>query len=169
MKVEDVLDVRAYLETFEPVKAKAPTADIPFAFLIRRGIGLWKWLGLDTKPLLPDPAHSESWNRGAYLVNGPGHCGECHTPRTLILTTDSSKFLAGGPHPEGDGKVPSLRDLIGRKRYKDVADLALALEFGETMGYDKMSAGGMGAVQTNMSKLPKEDITAIAEYLASIK
>jgi mono/diheme cytochrome c family protein len=130
---------------------------------------LWKWIGLDTSPFVPDPAQSESWNRGAYLSNGPGHCGECHTPRTLFMTTDNSRFYEGGSHPEGDGKVPSLRDLIGRGRYKDVADLASALEFGEVMGYDKMSSGGMGAVQTNLSKLPKDDIAAIAEYLANLK
>jgi len=75
----------------------------------------------------------------------------------------------GGPHPEGEGKVPSLRDLIGRGRYKDAADIASALQFGEIMGYDKISSGGMGQVQTNVSKLPESDIKSIAEYLASLK
>jgi mono/diheme cytochrome c family protein len=65
--------------------------------------------------------------------------------------------------------VPSLRDLIGRGRYKDAGDIASALQFGEMLGYDKMSSGGMGQVQTNMSKLPEADIKAIAEYIASLK
>ena len=141
----------------------------PVALFLRRGIGLWQWVGLDTTPWQPDPAQSESWNRGSYLVNGPGHCSECHTPRTFYMASDMSRFLMGGPHPEGEGRVPSLRDLIGRNRYKDVNDLASALQYGEIMGYDKLSSGGMRAVQANISKLPETDIKAIAEYLVSLK
>jgi cytochrome c553 len=85
------------------------------------------------------------------------------------MTSDASRWLAGGPHPEGDGKVPSLVGLIERKRYKDANDLKSALQFGETFGYDKLSAGGMAAVQTNLSKLPDADVAAIATYLASLK
>ncbi|MFT3988046.1 c-type cytochrome [Aestuariivirga sp.] len=169
MKMTDVLDIRAYLATLTPVHAPQKAADIPAAFILRRGIGLWKWIGLDTAEFQLDPAQSESWNRGAYLVNGPGHCQECHTPRTLFMTRDTSKAFAGGPHPEGTGRVPSLRGLIGRGKFKDAADLASALEYGETMGYDGLSSGGMGDVQTNLSKLPESDLRAIAEYLVTLK
>jgi hypothetical protein len=81
----------------------------------------------------------------------------------------ASDMFVGGPHPEGKGKVPSLIDLVGRKRYKDAEDLTNALQFGETFGYDKLSSGGMGAVQTNLSKLPEGDVKAIAVYLVSLK
>ena len=162
MKAEDVLDIRAYLATLAPVKSPEREADLPAAFLVRRGVGLWKWIGLDTTPWQPDPAQSESWNRGSYLVNGPGHCAECHTPRNIFMALDTSQAFQGGPHPEGDGKVPSLRGLIERGRYKDAADIASALQYGEIMGYDKMSSGGMGKVQQNISKLPEADIKAIA-------
>jgi mono/diheme cytochrome c family protein len=169
MRTEDVLDIKAYLATLTPVKSPDKPQDIPLPFVVRRGIGIWKYLGLEASPIVSDPNQSASWNRGAYLVNGPGHCGECHTPRTLFMTSDESRFMAGGPHPEGRGKVPSLLDLIGRKRYKDVKDLASALQYGETFGYENISAGGMGQVQTNISKLPEADIAAIAEYLVSLK
>jgi mono/diheme cytochrome c family protein len=169
MKTEDVLDIRAYLMSLKPVTSPPKPADIPVAWFLRRGIGLWKLLGLDTQPWQPDPMQTAAWNRGSYLVNGPGHCGECHTPRTIFMVMDQSRFMAGGPHPGGDGKVPSLVSLIGRKKFKDVADLASGLAYGETMGYDHMAAGGMGEVQTNMSKLPPEDVAAIAAYLASLK
>ncbi len=69
-------------------------------------------LGLDTTPWQPDASQTPSWNRGSYLVNGPGHCGECHTPRNLIMARDNSRFMMGGPHPEGQGKVPSLHGLV---------------------------------------------------------
>jgi mono/diheme cytochrome c family protein len=169
MKITDVLDIKGYLATLPPVQNPAKPHEVIALPIVRRGIGAWKYLGLSESQIADDPSQSESWNRGRYLVEGPGHCGECHTPRTLIMTSDTGKYMMGGPHPDGQGKVPSLRDLIGRKRYKDVADLASALEFGEVMGYDKMSSGGMGAVQTNISKLPPSDILAIATYVGSLK
>ncbi|MGQ0483795.1 MAG: c-type cytochrome, partial [Hyphomicrobiales bacterium] len=170
MRVEDVLDIKAYLATLPAVKSPKRDDGLALVSLLRRGIGLWKLVGLDTAAWRPDSTQSESWNRGSYLVNGPGHCAECHTPRNFFMVRDNARAFAGGPHPDGSAdKVPALRDLIGRGRYKDVKDLATALHFGEIFGYKKISAGGMGQVQINISKLPEADIAAIAEYLASLK
>jgi mono/diheme cytochrome c family protein len=169
MKVEDVLDIKAYLATLPAVSAPAKASEIPLPFLLRRGLGAWKWIGFDTTPWMPDTSKGESWNRGSYLVNGAGHCQECHTPRTIFMAIDRSRPFAGGPHPEGEGRVPSLLDLIGRGRYKDAKDIADALRYGETMGYDKISSGGMGQVQRNMAKLPEADLAAIGEYVASLR
>jgi mono/diheme cytochrome c family protein len=169
MRVEDVLDLRAYLMSLTPVRAENKPNDVVAEPLIRRGIGLWKWVGLDTTPWAADAQQTEQWNLGSYLVNGAGHCGECHTPRNLFMTMDNGKFLQGGPHPEGQGRVPSLHGLIERGRYKDKADLVLAFQNGELFGYDKMSSGGMGAVQTNLSKLPQGHVEAIAEFVTSLK
>ncbi len=169
MRVEDVLDINAYLATLTPVKAPNSGSGLPLDVILRRGLGLWKWIGLDTTPWQPDATRPESWNRGSYLVNAPGHCAECHTPRTLLMARDMSKPFAGGPHPEGAGKVPSLRQLIERRRYKDRKDLVLALQNGETFGYENIAAGGMGQVQMNIARLPEADIAAIAEYLVSLE
>lgn len=168
MRVEDILDLKAYLFSLEPVQAENPRNALPLAPLTRRGIGLWKRMALSNEGFTADAGQSDSWNRGYYLVTGPGHCGECHTPRNLFMISDQSRFLAGGPHPEGKGKVPSLRDLIGR-RYESVDELVSAMRFGETMGFDKLSSGGMGEVQSNLAKLPESDVRAIAEFLASLK
>ena len=133
-------------------------------------MGLWNRLALrDEGPVVPDPARDGSWNRGRYLVASVGHCGECHTPRNVVMIPDASRGLAGGPHPGGEGKVPSLRGLVARKRYADAKDLALALQFGETYGYDKLSSGGMGAIQQNLAQLPEADLRAIADYLVSVQ
>jgi mono/diheme cytochrome c family protein len=169
MRTEDVLDIRAYLMTLKPVAVENKPADIPLASFIRRGVGIWKFLGFSTAKWQPNPTQTASWNRGAYLVNGPGHCGECHTPRNLLMVRDDTRAFAGAPHPEGEGRVPSLRGLVERGRYKDVKDLASAMQFGEMMGYDKLSSGGMGAIQSNLAKLPEADLQAIAEYLVSLK
>lgn len=169
MTVNDVLDLKAYLATLPAVKNAVPANDVLAMPIVRRGLGLWKWVGLDETPFQADPAHSPAWNRGAYLVNGPGHCQECHTPRNLFLASDHSAAFMGGPHPDGKGKVPSLRGLIERNRYKDAADLVLAFQNGEAFGYDHMASGGMGEVQNNLSKLPDAELAAIAEYVVSLK
>jgi mono/diheme cytochrome c family protein len=168
MRVEDVLDLWAYLNTLEPVHAPGRAPEIPMLGLARRGVGLWKRLALGTAGITPDPDKSESWNRGAYLVNAPGHCGACHTPRNLLMIPETDRAFAGGPHPDGKGEVPSLLDLEARGRYSGVDDLTLALQYGETLGYDKLSSGGMADVQMNLAMLPENDVRAIAEYLLSL-
>jgi mono/diheme cytochrome c family protein len=169
MKVEDVLDIKAYLDTLPPTKNQVLSHNVLALPLVRFGLGGWKFIGFDTAKFANDATQSSQWNRGAYLVNGPGHCNECHTPRTLFMTSDTSKFLQGGPHPEGVGKVPSLVGLIGRGKYKDEADLVSAMQFGGALGYENLAAGGMGKVQNNLSKLPEADVKAIAAYLVSLK
>jgi mono/diheme cytochrome c family protein len=169
MPTEDLLDLWAYLQSLEPVHSPGRAPDIPQLGLARRGVGLWKRLLPDRAEFLPDPGRSQAWNRGAYLVNGPGHCGECHTPRNALMILDESRTMAGGPHPRGEGAVPGLLDLEGRGRYSGVSDLVLALQFGETLGYDKLSSGGMADVQMNLANLPEHELRAISEYLLSLE
>lgn len=167
---EDLLDLRAYLSSLPKVHSPRRPPDIPLAPLARRAVGVWKRLGLrGGPPFSAEPARDASWNRGAYLVHAPGHCGECHTPRNRLMVLDASRSLAGGPHPGGEGRVPSLVGLVARRRYKDAADLALALRFGEEYGYDKLSSGGMGAIQSNLAQLSEPDLRAIADYLVSLE
>jgi ABC-type microcin C transport system duplicated ATPase subunit YejF len=85
------------------------------------------------------------------------------------MVADPSRPMAGGPHPGGEGKVPSLRGLLARKKYKDVDDLVLALQNGETLGYEHLSSGGMAAIQENLARLPESDVRAIAEYVLSLE
>ncbi len=169
MPPEDVADLWAYLKSLPATKNAVPPHAVVGLPVVRRGLTLWKWVAFDTTPWTPNAAQSATWNRGSYLVNGPGHCNECHTPRTFYLALDYSRQFNGGPHPEGKGKVPSLRGLVERARYKDAADLVSAFQNGEALGYEHMSSGGMGEVQTNMSKLPEADLKAIAEYVLSLK
>ena len=169
MWVEDLLDLHAYLMSLPPVRSSQRDPDVAMIGLARRTMGLWKRLAFRVQGFRLDPDRSAAWNRGAYLVQAPGHCGECHTPRNAIMIAADARRLAGGPHPGGEGEVPSLRDLLGRGRYKDVSDLTLALQFGETFGYDKLSSGGMAEVQMNLARLPETDLRAISEYLLSLR
>jgi mono/diheme cytochrome c family protein len=168
MRLDDLRDLWAYLRRLPPVDSPPRPAEIRLEPLARRAVGLWKLAAGATPPFRPDPAHSDSWNRGAYLVAAPGHCGECHTPRNLLLVRDERRALAGAPHPAEDGTVPSLRGLVARGRYADAADLATALRYGESLGYDKLASGGMGKIQRELAQLPERDLAAMAEYLASL-
>jgi mono/diheme cytochrome c family protein len=168
MRTQDLLDLWGYLKSLPAVRSPRREAEVPFERLARRGVGLWQRLAFDAQRIEPELSRSASWNRGAYLANAPGHCGECHTPRDLFMVLDESRHFAGAPHPGGEGQVPGLRGLLARKRYKDVADLTLALQHGETFGYEKLSSGGMAAIQENIARLPEGDVQAIAEYLLSL-
>lgn len=169
MKTADLLDLFAYLKSLPAVNAPARPHDVPLMSAASRGVGLWKQLAFRQPPYAPPPGRSASWTRGAYLANAPGHCGECHTPKDWAMVADESRHLAGGPHPGETGKVPSLRGLLAAKKYKSVDDLALALSAGEELGYEDLSSGGMGAIQSNLARLPESDLKAIAEYLLSLE
>jgi len=169
MPVEDLLDLWAYLGTLPPIEVPRRRAQVPLLPLARRGVGLWKRLALGPAGLERDPSRGAAWNRGAYLALAPGHCGECHTPRDALMRLDPARSLAGAAHPAGDGRVPSLRGLATRGRYRDAADLALALRFGEELGYDKLSSGGMAKIQVELSHLPDAELEALAEYLMSLE
>ena len=164
-RTEDVRDLFAYLKTLAPVPGKARDHELPFPFNIRRNVGVWKFLFMDRKPFAPDPSRSAQWNRGAYLVNGLGHCAECHSPRNFLGGIVSAQRFAGGPNPEGEGWVPNITQKgLGEWSAKDIAYF---LETGQMPDGD--SAGGsMARVIKNTSQLSPEDRAAMAEYLKSL-
>jgi mono/diheme cytochrome c family protein len=166
MKIEDVRDLFAYLKTLPPVKGKTREHDLPFYLKVRRVLGGWKFLFLDGERFRPDPSKSDEWNRGAYLVNGPGHCAECHSPRNALGAIISSQRFAGGPDPEGgEGSVPNITPAgIGDYSQGDIEQI---LETGDLPNGDTVG-GAMAAVVGNISKLSTEDRTAIAAYLKSL-
>ena len=164
-KVEDVRDLFAYIRTLPAVSNTAPPHELPFPFSIRRAVGFWKLLFFDSKPFTPDPAQSAQWNRGAYLVNGLGHCAECHSPRNALGGIVSAQRFAGGPDPEGKGWVANITQKgLGDWSAKDIAYF---LETGMTPDGD--SAGGsMARVIRNTSQLSAQDRDAMAVYLKSL-
>jgi mono/diheme cytochrome c family protein len=162
---DDIRDLFAYLKTLKPVSGKVRDHDVPFPFDIRRNVGIWKLLFFDGKPFVPDGAHSAQWNRGAYLVNGLGHCAECHSPRNFLGGIITAQRFAGGPNPEGEGWVPN----ITQKGLSDwsAKDIDYLLKTGQTPDGD--SAGGsMVRVIKNTSQLPDADQAAMAEYVKSL-
>ncbi len=169
MTGEDISNLFAYLKTLEPVSRANEPHDLPLPLNFRRGIGLWKTAFLDAAPVKQDIDADEMLLRGRYLVEGPGHCGECHTPRTVFGFggMDESRWLAGGPAPEGDGKIPNITPHEKGLESWSAGDIASYLESGFTPDFDSVG-GTMVSVQENMARLSKEDRAAIAAYLKAI-
>lgn len=161
----DLRDMFAYIKTLPAVQGSVRDHDVPFPFNIRRMLGGWKLLFLDGEPFKPDPSKSAPWNRGAYLVNGPGHCAECHSPRNILGGIVSGLRFTGGPSPDGQGGVPNITQF----KLKDwsVSDIAAVLEDGMTPDADRVG-GTMVEVVRNTSQLSPEDRTAMAIYLKSL-
>jgi mono/diheme cytochrome c family protein len=112
----------------------------------------------------PDPNRPAEWNRGAYLVNGPGHCAECHSPRNALGAIVEDKRFIGGPNPEGEGTIPNITQHgIGEYSVKVIERI---LETGETP--DDTVGGAMLAVVRSTSQLPQSDRAAIAAYIKSL-
>jgi len=95
MPREDILAIKAYLFSLAPVQQPPKENDLSFPFNQRWGMALWNMVFLKEQRFTPDPKQSEQWNRGAYLVEGPGHCGECHTPRNFAQALSQGRSLAG--------------------------------------------------------------------------
>ena len=165
MKLEDLRDLFAYLKTLPAVQGRVPDHDLRFPFNIRRMLGAWKFLFLDGQPFKPDPAQSEQWNRGAYLVNAAGHCVECHSPRNLLGGIIANQRFAGGPSLDGEGWVPNITPAgIGSYSLSDIEEILAT-----GMNPEGDSVGGdMAAVVRNTAQLSKADREAIAAYIKSL-
>jgi mono/diheme cytochrome c family protein len=166
MRIADVRDLFAYLKTLPPVAGKVRDHDLPLQYRIRRSLGVWKFLFLDGREFVPDASRPAQWNRGAYLVNGPGHCAECHSPRNALGGVIESQRFAGGPDLEGgDGFVPNITQ-AGIGDYSE-GDIAQVLATGDTPAGDTVG-GRMAAEVRSTSQLAPQDRAAIAAYIKSL-
>jgi mono/diheme cytochrome c family protein len=170
MSDNDLVDLKAYLDTVKPVERAVPAHELDFPYGFRPLLGGWKLLFFDDGAFQPDPSRSDAWNRGAYLVNGPGHCGECHTPRNAFGARVADRFLAGtADGPEGKSVpniTPHKEDGIGGWSKTDIvfALQTSILPDGDVLG------GAMGqVVEESTSHLERADLEAIAEYLLSLE
>ncbi len=166
MTPKDIGDLFAYLKTLPASANVAPPHEMGFPFNIRMAVGGWKFLYFSEAPRVELASADAKVRRGQYLVEGPGHCGECHTPRNALGGFETGKWLAGGPNPEGKGTIPGITSSGPIASWSE-ADIVNYLETGFTPDYD--SAGGsMVEVQKNMAHLPKGDLEAIAAYLKAV-
>jgi mono/diheme cytochrome c family protein len=167
MALDDVRDLFAFLRTLPADATPSRPHELPFPFNIRRGLGLWKWRYLDGRMFVPDASKSPELNRGAYLVEGPSHCAECHSGRDLLGGIIPAQRFAGGPDPEGKGWVPNITPGENGIASWSAKDLAYLLETGTTPEYDSVGSS-MADVVINTGKLSPEDRAAMAAYIKSL-
>ena len=165
----DALDIKAYLFSLEPVAQKNLDHDLPFYMSSRLAAKVWRARYFDAQRFVNDPAQSQEWNRGAYLVRHLGHCGECHTPRKSLGALVADRELAGNPDGADGERIPNITphkdDGIGAWSRSDIEYF---LDSGMLPDGD-FSGSSMGAViNDNTSKLTREDRLAIASYLQSL-
>ena len=167
MAVADVLDLKAFLDTLPAVDGRSGEHELGFPWSMRRGIGAWKRLYLDPGPVVAVEPVDGLAGRGRVLVEGAGHCGECHTPRNGIGGLLTDRWLAGAPNPEGPGRVPNITPAGKAVSAWSAEDIEYYLESGFTPDFDTVG-GTMVAVQENIAKLSADDRKAIAAYLKAI-
>ena len=163
---EDILAIRAYLTTLEPVRNSVPPPDLRFPFNFRVGMRLWNWLYFEPGIIIPDQSKGTEWNRGRYLVEGLGHCGACHTPKNFLGADKADQAFGGN---RVDGMFAPRLDGAARSGLKSwsVEDIAEYLQSGrntKSHAWQLMSE----VVLNSTSKMSDGDIRAIAVYLKSL-
>lgn len=167
MSFEDLIDLKSYLDTLPHVNKQSDAHSLKFPWNIRAGIGLWKLLNLKPAFVISVADGDEQLKRGRYLVEGPGHCGECHTERDWTGGLDTGRWLGGAPNPDGEGRIPNITPHDNGLADWSESDINYYLSSGFTPDFDTVG-GSMVEVQENMAQLPEADRAAIAAYLKTV-
>ncbi|MGC2775000.1 MAG: molybdopterin cofactor-binding domain-containing protein, partial [Bradyrhizobium sp.] len=162
----DLQALYAYLMAQAPVRQQAPDNALRFPFNLRPLLAGWNALFHDSQPFKPDPAKSEQWNRGFYLVESLGHCSACHSPRNALGAEQPKAYLAGG---FADGwEAPALTALSTAPIPWTEDELTTYLRSGQSR-FHGVAAGPMAPIVKDLATLPDADIRAMATYLASFQ
>lgn len=160
MQLQDVADLHAFLQTLPADPTPSQPHELAFPFSLRQSIGVWKLLYLNQTWAIPGSL-TPTAERGRYISEALAHCGECHTPRTMLGGMDTSRWLGGAPNPSGQGRIPNITPV---KLGWTAPDIVQYLTTGFTPEYDSVG-GHMAHVVENMARLPEADRQAVAEYL----
>jgi mono/diheme cytochrome c family protein len=165
---EDVQLIKDYLFSLPPVRRQDQKDEMVFPFNVRQGLSAWKLIDFKSGRFQPDDKKDAKWNRGAYLVEALGHCGECHTPRDLTMAMKGSERYAGaildGWHAFNitSDKAAGIGDW-------SQADIVDYLRRGDASGKGQ-AAGPMAEVVENSTRyLTDADLRAMAYYISTIE
>ena len=161
----DLRDIWAYLRTIKSDKRASQAHDLGFFFQWRFMVRIWKWLFFTPGPFVNDPGLSPIINRGAYLAQALGHCGECHTPRNFLGAPKSNRYLAGGKGPDGK-KVPNITP-ARLKKWSD-QEVTDYLTTGIMPDGDVANKTMEEVIQNATSRLTPADLSALISYLRSL-
>jgi len=163
----DVRAIKAFLDTVTPVRQQNKPTELPWPLSVREVMAGWNKLYFHEGAFKPDHKKSEQWNRGAYLVEGLGHCGACHTDTNLLGAPKTADKLKGGDFGEhwyAPGLTSNLRDGLGGWSAAEI------VEYLKTGANAKSAAGGPMAevVKNSTQYLSDVDLNAIAVYLKDV-
>ena len=161
----DSAAIYAYMMTRQPVQARTQENQLPFPLNMRFILAGWKLLFFHKGPYEQDSTRDAQWNRGAYLANGIGHCGACHTPRNSFGAEIGSQLFAGG-EAEGWRAYAINADSKSFEAW-NAEDLHMFLRNGWHERHGD-AHGPMAPVSQNLSSVPDADVKAIASYVASV-
>jgi mono/diheme cytochrome c family protein len=161
----DLRDLWAYVRSLPPSSRKSEPHNLRFPFGWRWLLWGWKLLFFKPGPSAPDPARSAMLNRGSYLVNALGHCGECHTPRNFLGAPKGSRYLAGAKLGEGAGASNLTPTRLKDKSDAEIKDF---LQTGMTPDGDVAAESMAEVVRNTTGKLTAEDLDAVVAYLRSL-
>jgi mono/diheme cytochrome c family protein len=167
LSTDDVLAIRAYLSTARPVSLRNPDNTLVFPFNQRYTLRAWKLLFVPTRPWEPSTAHDAAWNRGSYLAEALAHCGECHTPRNLMLATKSDRKYAGAVVDGWKAYNITSDSETGIGAWSD-ADIERYLSSGHATARGSAGGGMAEAIDLSLRHLCSEDIAALTRYLRTI-
>jgi nicotinate dehydrogenase subunit B len=162
---DDLTALYAYLMALPAVRAEVPKSDLRFPFNVRPLMALWNALYFDARPVALEASTSPQWQRGAYLVNGLGHCGACHSQRNALGAERGGTGFQGGAMVEG-WEAQALTALSHAPVPWSEEELLRYLRHGHTQQHGG-AAGPMATVVRNLQSVPEEDVRAMAVYLAS--
>lgn len=162
----DLQALYGYLMSQPAVAATPPRTELGFPFNLRPLLAGWNLLFHDPKPFTPDPSQDVEWNRGAYLVEGVGHCAACHSPRNRLGAEKGGlDYLAGG---QAEGwNAPALNQLATGERAWSGEELFQYLRTGYSPRHG-VAAGPMAPVIHGLAELPASDLKAIVTYLMAV-
>ena len=159
--------VFAWLNTLPPVVQAQPAHKLVWPVGTQPALAVWRSLFFEPSPFQADPAHSAEWNRGAYLVQGLGHCAACHSPRNALGASGAVNDLSGGLMPVVNWYAPDLtRDTESGLASTSLPEIVRLLRTGASS--TAQTSGPMGeVVQHSLQHLTEADLQAMAVYLQS--
>lgn len=162
---QDVADLWMAFQTVPPAAQPSKDQDVVFPFNFRGGLKLWRALFLDQTGFQTIEGQNEAWNRGKYIVEGPAHCGACHTPRNTLGARQAELRLHGADKLPGGGKSPPITTAALMENGWTEKSLAYALRTGVLPDGDTFG-GSMGEVVRDGTRfLSQDDLNAIAGFL----
>jgi mono/diheme cytochrome c family protein len=163
---DDIDAIYAYLMSRPAITRTETPNELTFPYNIRLSMAAWNLLFLDEGAFVPDPTQNDTWNRGAYLAEGLGHCAACHTPRNFLGARDHAREYSGG---DAEGWHSPALNAASPAPIQWTMESLINYFFDGWDGEHGIAAGPMKDVVEHVSTLSEEDVDALATFVLSLR